>query len=125
MRARVTSVLHSIDTCTHRNLPLLNFVESLQLGDGDEDDDGLLATTNINLFGSRDLEGSKFSLELGNAVLQVNESLGDIDLDGLGDFSGGVCGAHDLGRYLCRHDGLFRPGRIGELRSRFRVEIER
>ena len=79
-----------------RNTPLLDLVESLELGNGDEDDDGLLATTDVDLAGSRDLEGPELSLELGDVVFEVNQGLGDRDLGLVGRGGGGVRRAEDL-----------------------------
>lgn len=56
-------------------------MESLQLGNGDEDDDGLLAALDVDLTSRGDLEGSKLGLELGNVVLEVQESLGNLLLN--------------------------------------------
>lgn len=65
----------------HDNLPLLDLVESLELGNGDEDNNGLLAALDVDLTSRRDLEGSKLGLELGNVVLEVQESLGNLLLN--------------------------------------------
>lgn len=56
-------------------------MESLELGNGDEDNDGLLAALDVDLTSRRDLEGSKLGLELGNVVLEVQESLGNLLLN--------------------------------------------
>ena len=50
------------------------------MGNWDEDDDGLLAATDIDLAGSGDLEGTELSLELGNRILEVNQGLRDGNL---------------------------------------------
>lgn len=71
-------------------------MESLQLGNRDEDDDRLLATPDINFTGGGNLEGSKLSLELGNTVLQVDQSLSDGSLSLIGSSVGCVGGAEDL-----------------------------
>lgn len=93
------------------NSPLLDFVESLQLGDGDEDDDGLLSTSDIDLLRGGDLreqirsrlksepslinsrntiatmrkwlylERAELSLELGDAIFEVDQSLSYFKLD--------------------------------------------
>ena len=78
------------------NTPLLNLVESLELGDGDEDDDSLLAAADIDLAGSRDLEGAQLTLELGCAVLEVDDSLRDGSLSLIGGRPGRVGRAEDL-----------------------------
>lgn len=78
-------------------LPLLDFVESLELWDWDEDDDGLLSSLDIDLLGSCNLERSELGLELRDGSLEVNESLSDSRLD-LGWWaSWGVGGSEDLG----------------------------
>lgn len=59
----------------------LDLVESLELGDGDEDDNSLLATLDVDLLGGGDLEDAELGLELGNVVLEVKDGLGD-GLDG-------------------------------------------
>lgn len=82
--------------------PLLDLVESLQLRDRDEDNNRLLSATDINLTGSRDLEGTEFSLELGNVVFEVNERLSDAGLRLVGSGSGCVGRTEDL--VLDRHD---------------------
>ena len=79
-----------------RYTPLLDLVEGLQLGDGDKDDDGLLATADIHLAGSRDLEWAELSLELGCAVLEVDDRLGDGDLSLICGSPGRVGRAEDL-----------------------------
>lgn len=77
--------------------PLLDLTESLQLGHGHKDNDGLFATSDVNLAGSGDLERSQFGLQLWDIVLQVNESLGDVGLRLVWRRSGGVGGTEDLG----------------------------
>ena len=59
--------------------PGLNLMEGLELRDGDKDDDGLLATTDIDLPGSGDLQSVEFRLEIGNVVFKVDQSLGNLD----------------------------------------------
>lgn len=56
-------------------------MESLQLGNGDKDNNGLLAALDVDLTGRGDLEGSKLGLELRNVVLEVQESLGNLLLN--------------------------------------------
>ncbi len=75
----------------------LDLVESLELGDGDEDDDGLLASLDVNLARGRDLERAELSLEVGDAVLEVEDSLSDEELSRVGRSLGRVGGAEDLG----------------------------
>lgn len=74
----------------HDYLPLLDLVESLQLGNGDEDNDGLLAALDVDLTSRRDLEGSQLGLDLRDVVLQVQESLGDLLLNLGGGSARGV-----------------------------------
>ena len=74
----------------------LDLVESLDLGNRDEDDDSLLATLNVDLAGSRDLERAELSLEIGNVVLEVEESLSDQLLRGVRGSAGSVGGPEDL-----------------------------
>lgn len=66
------------------------------MGDGDEDDDSLLAATDINFTGSRDLEGPELSLEFGDVVLEVDECLGDFSLNGIGGSVRRIGGAENL-----------------------------
>ena len=80
---------------------MLDLVEGLQLGDGDKDDDGLLATAHIDFTSGRDLEGPELRLELGNVVLEVDDRLCDTDLRLVGRSGGGVGRAEDL--VLYRH----------------------
>lgn len=75
----------------------LDLVESLDLGDGDEDNDGLLSSLDVDLAGSGDLERAELSLEIGNVVLEVEEGLGDQRLGGIGSGAGRVGGPEDLG----------------------------
>lgn len=70
--------------------PLLNLVESFQLRHRDEDDNGLLATSDINLARSGNLEGTKLGLEFGDTVLQVDQSLSDGGFGLIGGCGGGV-----------------------------------
>lgn len=65
-------------------------MESLQLGNGDEDNDGLLAALDVDLTSRRDLEGSQLGLDLRDVVLQVQESLGDLLLNLGGGSARGV-----------------------------------
>lgn len=74
----------------------LDLVESLDLGDGDEDNDSLLSSLNVDLAGSGDLERAELSLEIGNVVLEVEEGLGDQRLGGIGSGAGRVGGPEDL-----------------------------
>ena len=76
--------------------PLLNLVEGLQLRDGDKDDNGLLSATDIDFTGSGDLKGTELSLELGDVVFEVDQSLGDAGLCFIGVGSGGVGGTQNL-----------------------------
>lgn len=81
-------------------------MEGLQLRNGDEDNNSLLSTTNIDFLSSRDLKGSEFGFELRDVVLQVDEGLGNIDFDALSSGAGSGGGTGDFGGYLCRHYGL-------------------
>ena len=78
------------------NAPSLNLVEGLKLGDRDENNDGLLSTTDIDLTGSGDLERTKLVLELGGARLEVKHGLCDASLGLIGGSSGRVRRAEDL-----------------------------
>jgi hypothetical protein len=71
-------------------------VEGLQLGDGDEDNDSLLASADIDLTGSGDLESTELVFEFGDIVLEVDESLGDAGLSLVGGCRGRVGGAENL-----------------------------
>ncbi len=90
------SLIRQLLTQHLRSAPPLNLVESLQLGHGNKDNDGLLATTDIDLTGSRDLEGSEFSLEFGNVVFEVDQSLSDVDLSLVRGSGGRIGRAEDL-----------------------------
>ena len=76
--------------------PGLDLVEGLELGYGDKDDNGLLATTDINLPGSRDLQRVEFSLELGDIIFEINQSLGNLDFGLIWRCSGCICCAEDF-----------------------------
>ena len=84
--------------------PLLDLVECLQLGDGDKHNDGLLSALDINLPCGGDLKSPQLDLELGNVVLEVEESLSDGKLSLGGGGEGSVGGAEDL--VEGRHAGL-------------------
>ena len=71
-------------------------MESLQLRDRDEDDDGLLAATDIDLASGGDLERAKLSLELGDIVFEVNQGLCNGNFCLIGGSGGGVRRAEDL-----------------------------
>jgi hypothetical protein len=75
----------------------LDLVERLDLGNGDEDDDGLLAALDVDLAGRRDLERTELGLEVGDVVLEVEESLSDQRLGGIRSGAGRVGGPEDLG----------------------------
>lgn len=91
-KAQYTCYVASLRGCA----PLLDLVERLELGNGNEDDDGLLATADIDLAGSGDLERAELSLELGDVVFEVNQGLRDADLGLIGRSGGGVRRAEDL-----------------------------
>lgn len=71
-------------------------MEGFQLRYRNENNDGLLATPDINLARSGNLEGSKLSLELGNAIFQVKQGLRNRDLSLIGGSARSVGGAEDL-----------------------------
>ena len=71
-------------------------MEGLELGDGDKDDDSLLAPADVDLTGGRDLEGAELALELRRAVLKVDYSLRDGSLGFIGGGPGRVGRAEDL-----------------------------
>ena len=96
-----------------RRSPLLNSVESLDLGNRDKDDNSLLSSLGVNLLGRRDLQLPQLALELGDILLEVDEGLSDLLLD-LGRRSGwGVGGPLDL--VLDRHDACRLSKQEGEL----------
>lgn len=78
------------------DIPSLDLLERLELGNGDEDDDGLLSTLDINFSGGGDLERSEVGLEVGNVVLEVEESLGDGQFNVIGGGRGSVSRSQDL-----------------------------
>lgn len=59
---------------------LLDLVEGFEHRYGDEDDNCLLASTDLNLSSGRYLQRSQVSLEIGNRSLQVIKGLGHSDL---------------------------------------------
>lgn len=75
----------------------LDLVESLELGDGDEDDDRLLASLDVDLARGRDLERAELGLKVGNAVLEVEDGLSDEELGRVRGGLGRVGRAEDLG----------------------------
>jgi len=96
--------------------PALDLVEGLDLGDRDEDDDGLLATLDVNLAGRRDLEGTELGLEVRDVVLEVEEGLGDEGLRGVRRGARRVGGPEDLcvcslGSACCARRGCRARGR--------------
>ena len=76
--------------------PCLNLVEGLELGDRDKNNNGLLATTDINLPGSRDLQSAELSLEIGDIVFEVNQSLSDLDFGFIWRSGGRIGGTGDF-----------------------------
>lgn len=86
------------------NLPLLDSVESLDLGNRDKDNNSLLSTLCVNLLGGRDLQLPQLSLELGDILLEVDEGLSDLLLDLRRRGGWRVGGPLDLG--LEGHGGL-------------------
>ena len=79
----------------------LDLVERLELRDRDKDDDRLLAALDVNLAGSRDLEGAELGLEVGNVVLEVEERLGDQGLGGVRRGARRVGSPEDLFSLTC------------------------
>lgn len=79
-------------------------MESLDLGNRDKDNNSLLSTLGVNLLCRRDLELPQLALELGDILLEVDESLSDGLLDLGGSGSRGVGGPLNL--VLERHVGL-------------------
>lgn len=59
---------------------LLNLVERFEQRDWDEDDDSLLASTDLDLSCSRDLQRSKVSLQIGDGRLEIVKRLSDGEL---------------------------------------------
>lgn len=53
----------------------LNAVESGKERDGNKDDNGLLASANIDFLSGRDVNLTKFSLKVLNAIFEVSKSL--------------------------------------------------
>lgn len=78
------------------DIPSLNFVECLELRNGNEDNDGLLSALDVNLSRSRDLQRSELSLEVGNVVLEVEKRLRDGQFDVIGCRGGSVSRSQDL-----------------------------
>jgi len=60
---------------------LLNLVESLQKWHWNEDDDSLLAGSDLNLLSAGELQWSQGSLEVRGLGLEIKESLGDAELE--------------------------------------------
>merc|ERR1740124_372112 len=60
--------------------PGLNLLELLQLGHGHEDNDGLLASTAVNLLSSSDVQLPQLGLQVA-VDLQVKQSLADLLLN--------------------------------------------
>lgn len=89
-------------------------MERLELRDRDEDDDRLLAALDVNLAGSRDLEGAELGLEVGNVVLEVEERLGDQGLGGVRRGARRVGSPEDLFVVTCLVSFLYRAGRERE-----------
>lgn len=56
-------------------------MEGLDLGNGDEDDDGLLSTLDVDLLGGADLQLPQLGLEVWDILLEVEKSLGDLLLN--------------------------------------------
>ena len=61
-------------------VPGLDFLELLQLRHRDEDDDGLLSPTTVNLLGCGDVQLSELGLQVA-VDLQVEQCLADLLLD--------------------------------------------
>lgn len=58
--------------------PALNFVEGFDLRNGNKDDDGLLASLDVDFSCGADLEGSEFCLEVGDVGFEVQKGLRDL-----------------------------------------------
>src|SRR5258707_10835688 len=69
----------------------------------DKDDNSLFSTTNINLLRRRYLKMTKFSLEVGNTALQIDQSLGDNDFGLIRSAAGRIGRSVDLAED-CSHD---------------------
>ena len=76
--------------------PLLNLVEGFQLRNGDEDNDSLFTTTNVDLTGSRNLKDAKVVFEFRYVVFEVDQSLCYVFFNFIGGGSWGVGGTEDL-----------------------------
>lgn len=59
---------------------LLNLVISVQRRNRDEDDNSLLAARNLEFSSRLELQKSELSLQVSRAVLKVEESLGNLEL---------------------------------------------
>ena len=81
--------------------PGLDLVEGLELGYGDKDDNGLLATADVNLTGSGDLQRAKLGLQIGDVGFEVNEGLSDLGLGLIWRSAGRIGSAEDFS--LDRH----------------------
>lgn len=87
---------------SNNNSPLLNSVESLDLGNRNKDNNSLLSTLSVNLLCGRDLELPQLGLELWDILLEVDEGLSDCLLNLRWCGFGCVGGPVDLA--LERHD---------------------
>jgi hypothetical protein len=65
---------------TMETLPRLNFVESLQLRNGHEQNDRLFTPAHVHLACGGNLKGTQLRLEVGHTVLEINQCLCDSDL---------------------------------------------
>ena len=71
-------------------------MEGLGLGNGDKDNNGLLAALDVDLAGLGDLELTELGLEVRDVLLEVEESLGNLLLDLGGGSLGSVGSPQDL-----------------------------
>lgn len=78
--------LRNQDGRTRQDVPCLNLMEGLQLGDGHEHNDRLFSPTHVHLACGRNLQGAQVRLEFGHTVLKINERLcnGRLGFIGLG-----------------------------------------
>ena len=77
-------------------VPLLDLAEGLELRHRYKDNDGLLSTLDIDLTCCGDLKRTQLGLELGNVVLEVDESLRNVDLNLIGRSDGCIRRADDF-----------------------------
>jgi hypothetical protein len=93
-------------TIERRRSPGLDLVESLKHGHGDEDDNSLLSSLDVDLLGGGDGELLQLGLELGNVGLQVEDGLGNGLLDLIGGTGRGVGSSLNLGSVGSHFEGM-------------------